>query len=149
MMVIMRRKNMMVIMIMESCQKMMLCYIWCYTLRQARGTGVGDHYQCQACLFCHYTTHSSSYNIIIMQHHHHHKSKNKNIVTVSSSLNNLNGWVEDTIPTAINSIPVHFDKTQPKTWLHTSKSYPPCARAGPAYYTPLFPDGHHHDRVYD
>ena len=77
MMVIMRRKNMMVIMIMESCQKMMLCYIWCYTLRQARGTGVGDHYQCQACLFCHYTKHSSSYNIIIMQHHHHHKSKTK------------------------------------------------------------------------
>ena len=38
-------EDMMVIMIMESCQKMMLCYIWCYTLRQARGTGVGDHYQ--------------------------------------------------------------------------------------------------------
>ena len=71
------RDDMMVIMIVESCQKMMLCYIWCYTLRQARGTGVGDHYQCQACLFCHYTTHSSSYNIIIMQHHHHLKSKTK------------------------------------------------------------------------
>ena len=59
------RDDMMVIMIMEGCQKMMLCYIWCYTLRQARGTGVGDHYQCQACLFCHYTTHSSSYNSFI------------------------------------------------------------------------------------
>ena len=27
------RDDMMVIMIMEGCQKMMLCYIWCYTLR--------------------------------------------------------------------------------------------------------------------
>ena len=91
----------------------------------------------------HHTTSSSCNTIIIINQ----KQKHRELI-VSSSLNNLNGWVEDTIPTAINNIPVHFDKTQPKTWLHTSKSYPPCARAGPDY-TPLFPDDHHHDRVYD
>ena len=91
----------------------------------------------------HHTTSSSCNTIIIINQ----KQKHRELI-VSSSLNNLNGWVEDTIPTAINNIPVHFDKTQSKTWLHKSKSYPPCTRAGPDY-TPLFPDDHHHDRVYD
>ena len=36
------------------------CAIWCYTLWQARGTGVADHYQCQASLFCLHTSASSS-----------------------------------------------------------------------------------------
>ena len=47
------------------------CDIWCYTLRQeeeeARGcTGVADHYQCQASLFCLHTLYHHP-----RQHHQH------------------------------------------------------------------------------